>query len=339
MKVLMMHGLDTAMPSGGPTARCLRSRVNADLDLVFESMQLFELRSVLHPLAWRYRSGLGAVFALALGTTAFAHRLLLRRQRRRAGIIAALGTFFCIRLFKAAKQWIVRGMMEHSLRVQQKALRRHKPDVVVASSWGGACCIELMRTKHWLGPTVLLAPAQFKIAAKAGLDRERDAKQWPWIPHDHPANIVIVHGDSDAVIPLADSEALIARLRLDAARAALSAPRDDGDDVGDDVGDGGARREHRPTFVRRLQVSPDDTFATRAEMRVLMCEACGVPVDSASHRFARGDAPLTSLRARELRVTKGQTHKLCGVKEPSGVAMRGLIEFALIGTRRAQVAV
>jgi hypothetical protein len=338
MKVLLMHGLDTEMPGGGPTARCLRSRANADLELVLESMQLFELRNPLHPLAWRLRSGLGAVACLALGAMAISRRLLLRRQRRRAGIVAALGAVVCVRLFKAAKRWIVRGMMEHSLRIQQKALRRHKPDIVVASSWGGACCIELMRTKHWLGPTVLLAPAQFKIAAKAGLDRERDAKQWPRIPHDHPASVVIVHGDNDKVIPLADSEALIARLKLD---AALSAPRDDGEDDGGDDGDGGgdARREHRPTFVRHLRVSPDDAFSTRAEMRVLMCEACGVPVDSAAHRFASDDAPLTSLRARELRVTKGETHKLRGVKEPSGVAMRGIIEYALIGARRVAVAV
>ena len=76
--------------------------------------------------------------------------------------------------------------------------------LTAASSWGGAVCIELMRSRHWTGPTVLLAPAQFKVAQARGLSRDRNPRTWPYLPHNHPATVVIVHGDCDDVIPLDD---------------------------------------------------------------------------------------------------------------------------------------
>ena len=138
LKVLLMHGLDTSMPDGGPTARCLRRGMNEDLVLVLESMELFEHRSLTHKLAWRLRHGVGAMVLVALGFAMAVVRLLRRRRRRRvlklrrtAGLVAALGGILCVGIYKRTKKWVVSGMFAHSLAVQRRALRKHNPDVVV----------------------------------------------------------------------------------------------------------------------------------------------------------------------------------------------------------------
>lgn len=85
---------------------------------------------------------------------------------------------------------------EGSVAAQAAALASQPPDVVIGSSFGGAVAVTLLARGLWRGPTVLLAPA----AALYGL------------PNELPAGVTVtvVHGTSDAIVPLAHSRALAA---------------------------------------------------------------------------------------------------------------------------------
>jgi alpha/beta superfamily hydrolase len=74
------------------------------------------------------------------------------------------------------------------------ALDAHRPALVVASSFGGAVAVALLQEGRIRVPVVLIAPA----AAKLGVRNE--------LPEG--AQVVILHGDGDDVVPLADSVAL-----------------------------------------------------------------------------------------------------------------------------------
>ena len=50
-----------------------------------------------------------------------------------------------------------------SVAVQSKAIQSFSPEVIVGSSWGGAVAVELIRRGIWRGPTLLLAPAYYKV--------------------------------------------------------------------------------------------------------------------------------------------------------------------------------
>lgn len=81
------------------------------------------------------------------------------------------------------------------------AVLAERPDVIVGSSFGGAVAVALLQDGAWAGPTVLIAPA----AGKLGL------------PDVLPAGprVVILHGDADDVVPIADSRRLAANPGVD----------------------------------------------------------------------------------------------------------------------------
>ena len=72
--------------------------------------------------------------------------------------------------------------------LQAEVLRDFAPDVLVASSFGGAVAVELLRSGAWRGPTLLLAQAALKRDSGARL----------------PEGVVVwlVHGRDDALIDL-----------------------------------------------------------------------------------------------------------------------------------------
>lgn len=76
------------------------------------------------------------------------------------------------------------------------AVAEHAPELIVASSYGGAVAVKLLWEGAYSGPVVLIAPA----AAKLGGDHA--------LPDG--ASVIIIHGDGDAVVPYADSVALAA---------------------------------------------------------------------------------------------------------------------------------
>jgi hypothetical protein len=78
-----------------------------------------------------------------------------------------------------------------AVKLAQEEFDRHWPDVIVASSRGGAIAMALKSERV---PLVLLCPAW---------------KRWGSV-HLAPANTTILHSRNDDVIPFADSEELVA---------------------------------------------------------------------------------------------------------------------------------
>lgn len=76
------------------------------------------------------------------------------------------------------------------------AIAEHAPRVVVGSSYGGAVATRLILDGVWTGPTVLIAPAAHRFGHDATLPPGTRA--------------VVIHGDLDDVVPLADSHRLVA---------------------------------------------------------------------------------------------------------------------------------
>lgn len=91
--------------------------------------------------------------------------------------------------------------------IQRRALEEESPEVVVGSSWGGAVATELVGTGAWKGPTILLAPALARVAARMEngqleLRTERLKQAAQQVP------VVLFHDPDDGTIPFSDSLAL-----------------------------------------------------------------------------------------------------------------------------------
>ena len=74
-------------------------------------------------------------------------------------------------------------------------IKIHKPDVIVASSFGGAALMRVILEGGWTGPSVFLAQAGFKFNVTQTF------------PSDHRA--IFIHGRQDEVVDIKDSETLV----------------------------------------------------------------------------------------------------------------------------------
>ena len=106
------------------------------------------------------------------------------------------------------------SMLRRSLSVQIAALKKHNPDVIVASSYGGAVAALLLAEGHWRGPTILLAPAFKRVA---GLVQDGKHGVMPYAQAlaalvarqgKGMAPLLLVHAPADDIVPFAHSEEL-----------------------------------------------------------------------------------------------------------------------------------
>jgi alpha/beta superfamily hydrolase len=88
------------------------------------------------------------------------------------------------------------GNFAACVEVQEQAIRDHKPDLVIGSSFGGAVVARCLERGSWKGPTLLLAAAVRRLDPELVLPRG--------VP------VWIVHGLDDAVIDPEDSRHLAA---------------------------------------------------------------------------------------------------------------------------------
>jgi len=82
----------------------------------------------------------------------------------------------------------------------RKELKVSQPDIIVASSLGGALAVRLMTEGTWKGKTLLLNPAQTKLSNLMGEEQTLE------LPIE--CEVVLLHGTADKTIPLRHSEAL-----------------------------------------------------------------------------------------------------------------------------------
>ena len=79
-----------------------------------------------------------------------------------AALLAALAKRFVEHAFGA--------LTEHCVEQQRTVVEHVQPDVVVGSSFGGAIAALLLQRGAYSGPTLLLCPAVFKLAAYSGAE-------------------------------------------------------------------------------------------------------------------------------------------------------------------------
>jgi len=73
---------------------------------------------------------------------------------------------------------------------------------LLGSSYGGGIAVNALMKSIWSGPTILLAPAHAVTTRWARINREYILPE--------RTHVVIVHGYADNVVPMSDSEKLIA---------------------------------------------------------------------------------------------------------------------------------
>lgn len=121
-----------------------------------------------------------------------------------ATALAAAGSVTCATALAVVplSRWCLRKSLDACVRQQAEAIASFKPDVVVASSWGGAVALRLLETGAWAGPTVLMAPA-------ADVSKKSVRMLWPhWkprIPALAASRCILVHGSWDDTVPVASS--------------------------------------------------------------------------------------------------------------------------------------
>ena len=102
---------------------------------------------------------------------------------------------------------------------QRRAIARFQPQVVVASSFGGAIALEVIRKGIWRGPTVLMAPAQSLVARGMGPKGDLYLQRISSLRLDELPDyckLHIVHGMADETVPVANSLELATTLTGDA---------------------------------------------------------------------------------------------------------------------------
>lgn len=87
------------------------------------------------------------------------------------------------------------------MNLQEEAIKKFKPDVVIGSSFGGGLIVLLAMRGVWTGRTILLAPAQKKMLKIAG-------EETSVLSIANLEKCTIVHGTRDDMIDIEDSSEL-----------------------------------------------------------------------------------------------------------------------------------
>lgn len=186
--VLFAHGLES-----GPHGRKVRLLTEAGFTVVADRMPCGTPAVLQDPVV------------LAAAAAAIAAAVLL--VARLGGVLGlAVAVFVAAVTAPNARAALARRVLRRSVAVQRRALARHRVDVVVGSSFGGAVALELLRSGAWTGPTVLLCPAHCLVAHRA----RRVPPSLRVLSPEQTAHVVVVHGRADAVVPIAHSEELVA---------------------------------------------------------------------------------------------------------------------------------
>eukprot|EP01083_Nonionella_stella_P284230 967460_1 len=212
LKVLYIHGLES-----GPHGRKARI-LKQDFDVYAADMKMstFNIKRKNSFLCSALRQHLLPlilviiILVFAITSNAFYQYILYG--------IALLYFVVMIIFCRKLKGWIVMSSFNKCLTVQKQAILEYKPDVIVASSWGGAIGFELIKQNIWSGPTILICPAYLRIRCmnhaknmlepdyfvqdtlrvKTECDSKYSKKKW-----------LIFHSEDDNVVNIKDSQWIV----------------------------------------------------------------------------------------------------------------------------------
>ena len=84
-----------------------------------------------------------------------------------------------------------RGCIKTCYQIARRAVKRHQPDLIIGSSFGGGLTIALMQHGIHKGKAILLAPAGVKYGLPTIIPPENE--------------VVIIHDPTDQIVPFEDS--------------------------------------------------------------------------------------------------------------------------------------
>ena len=135
---------------------------------------------------------------------------------------------FALRLAPTTPPWRLRARaieeaLEACVVIQRDAIATARPDLIVGSSFGGAVLELLLARGHWAGPSLLLCPALRMARKRAGdgtgswstIDVDDVEARIGTLAPEVRAQMLVVHGDEDTIVPLEDSRELCAASRLE----------------------------------------------------------------------------------------------------------------------------
>jgi hypothetical protein len=201
-RVLFMHGLESG-PHGDKVQRLREAGLDVEAaDMKMSIRRLDRENSVVRNLLRSHEARLaGLSFAASAAAS-------IRWRRAWPAVLGvAAGAGWLAKRGASLQRDALRQSYETCIAIQEEAVARHRPDVVLGSSWGGAIAVELVLRGIWRGPTVLLAPAFHRVAQRLGsaasdvdvtlLQRRADAQR-----------VVVFHDPTDETVPFGDSVAL-----------------------------------------------------------------------------------------------------------------------------------
>lgn len=116
----------------------------------------------------------------------------------------------------------IKTSFEKCISIQQKAILSFNPDLVIASSWGGAVTMELIKRGIYFGPTILLAPGYLAVTKILNcLDSSLPNEKLTDIFKNNQIKLnnynvakpnkkwLIIHPNTDEAINVKDSELLV----------------------------------------------------------------------------------------------------------------------------------
>ncbi len=202
LRVLFMHGLESGV--GGSKDCYLRQH----FEVLTPDMQMSVFRrdranSVVnnmrrHPLFWCW-------VALAPATLLYA-MISCGPMAWFAWLAMAVTTLWL--LFRHAFS----TSLERCIEIQTKAIKEFQPDIVVGSSWGGAVALTCAARGIYTGPLLALAPVPKKVLWYLG---DFSGSRWSALCNGIKTSsaqcTVIVHGDADETVSIADSRSLASK--------------------------------------------------------------------------------------------------------------------------------
>lgn len=81
-------------------------------------------------------------------------------------------------------------------------INKHKPDIIIGYSWGGAITTQLIEKQYWSGHTILIAPASKLLYKHCGYNSLPSLKSFHSIYNKH---LFIIQGTLDGVVPYNDN--------------------------------------------------------------------------------------------------------------------------------------
>jgi hypothetical protein len=207
-KVLFMHGLES-----GPNGRKVRHlKTLYDVRCVDMNVSLFSIWKpnsilrcfLLQPTLWAVLASSGAVTYLLFQTYHDCSPLLQWGLAGFAWLAASIVVWRV--LIGNALQNAATGCMN----IQRNEINSFKPDIVIASSWGGGIALLCAHFRVWTGPMLLLAPSYSKFLRFSAFKSKFQTMDVFLKPISN--GIVIVHGLQDDVVLPVDSEVLCRKL-------------------------------------------------------------------------------------------------------------------------------